>query len=78
MKKLNNFCISASLKLNGLKDRVKSKLKEDKGQFAIDNGVAMVIIVAVGAVVLGLLLFYFKGEFANNLKSNISNMFSQS
>ena len=78
MKNLNNLCISASLKLNGLKDRAKSKLKDNKGQFAIDNGVAMVIIIAIGAVALTLLIAYFKGEFSTNLKSNINKLFSQS
>lgn len=78
MKNLNNLCISTSLKLNGLKDKVKSKLKDNKGQFAIDNGVVMVIVVALGAVALTVLIAYFKGEFSTNLKGNINNLFSQS
>lgn len=78
MKNLNNLCISASIKLNGLKNRVKSKLRDNKGQFAIDNGVAMVIIIALGAVALTLLIAYFKGDFSTNLKSNINKLFSQS
>ncbi len=78
MKKLNELAIAASFKLNSMKQRVRSKLKDDKGQFAMDNGVAMVIIVAVAAVLLALLIAYFKGDFSTGIKNNINNLFSQS
>lgn len=78
MKKLNDLTIAASLKLNSMKQKIKCKLNDDKGKFAMDNGVAMVIIVAIAAVLLGLLIAYFKGDFATGIKSNIANLFSQS
>ncbi len=78
MKKLDNLAISSAIKLNCVKQRIKRKLCENKGQFAMDNAVAMVIIVALAAVLLVLLIDYFKGDLATNIKSNISDLFSQS
>lgn len=78
MKKLNNLCISASLKLNGLKDRIKRKLNDDSGQFVLDNGLAIVIGCAAAGVIVALLLAYLKGDFSSSIKSSIANIFSQS
>lgn len=78
MKRINDIYFTASIKLDSFLRKARNKLTENNGQFAMDNGVAMVIIVAVAAVLLALLIAYFKGEFATNVKNNISDLFGQS
>ncbi|MEA4894086.1 MAG: hypothetical protein VB064_02360 [Oscillospiraceae bacterium] len=78
MKKLQDISITAAVKLQSFGNRLRSKLKDDSGTAAMDNGVIIVIVVALGGIVLALLIAYFKGDFADNLKSKIGDFFSQS
>lgn len=78
MKNINDLVITEYVKLNTFKRHVLAKAEDNKGDFAMDHGVVTVICVALGAIILGLLILYFKGDFATNIKSKISNFFSQS
>lgn len=78
MKRINEIYFTASIKLDSFLRKARNKLTENNGQFAMDNGVVIVICVALGAILLTLLIAYFKGEFATNVKNNISDFFSQS
>ncbi len=78
MKKFNDLSTKAAIKIDSVKRRISRKLEDNKGQFAMDNGIAIVIAVALGAVLLTVMILYFKGEFSDGIKSNINNLFSQS
>ncbi|MEG2634521.1 MAG: hypothetical protein RSA97_07980 [Oscillospiraceae bacterium] len=78
MKKLNDLAIATYFNVTNFKRKITKKLREDKGQFVMDNAVVIVIIVAVAAVVLTLLISYLKGDLATKVKSSIDNLFSQS
>jgi len=78
MKKLNDLIITKYIKLNAFKRHVFAKAEDNKGDFAMDHGVVTVICVALGAIILALLIAYFKGAFSTNITSKISDFFSQS
>lgn len=78
MKKINEITTAAAIKLDAFERRLQRKLQDNKGEFAMNNGVAFVLIVALAAVLLTALIAYFKGDFSESVKSNISNLFSQS
>jgi|GEM_PF-3856142 len=76
MEKMNEVLLNMNSGLACLKARIRAKLSEKGGQFAMDNAVAFVIIVAVGAVALTLLINYLQGDLSSNLKSHINDFFS--
>lgn len=52
----------------------KTKLKEENGQFVIDNGVVFVIIIVIAAIVITVLTNYIENDF-NDLIINQINAF---
>lgn len=78
MKKLNDLAIETYFNVSNFKRKITKKLRDDKGQFVMDNAVVIVIIVALAAVALTLIISYVKGDLATKVKSSIDNLFSQS
>jgi hypothetical protein len=76
-KMLDKQLIATYVKLHSFGHQAKVKLAEDKGDFAMDHGVVTVICVALGAILLALLIAYFKGAFSSNITSKINDFFSQ-
>lgn len=54
------------------------KLKEKRGDFVMDHAAVFLIILVVAGVVLGLLLTYFRTDFADALKTKINQLFAMS
>lgn len=54
----------------------KTKLKEENGQFVIDNGVVFVIIIVIAAIVITVLTNYIENDFNDLIIDEINDFFN--
>lgn len=59
-----------------LTDTLKHKLHSEKGQFVVDNGVVLLIIVVVGAIVLGLFKTFVNDDLAPSIRQKMLDFFN--
>ncbi|MGN0451611.1 MAG: DUF6133 family protein [Acutalibacteraceae bacterium] len=60
------------------KAAVETAAQTKDGEFFIDKGVAIIIVLAVGVIVLGLLLTAWKDTIMPNIGTKITEMFAAS
>ena len=60
------------------KAAVETAVQTKDGEFFIDKGVAIIIVLAVGVIVLGLLLTAWQDTIMPNLGTKITEMFAAS
>lgn len=60
------------------KAAVETAVQTKDGEFFIDKGVAIIIVLAVGVIVLGLLLTAWRTTIMPNLATKIAEMFAAS
>ena len=76
MKKIKSFVEKIKNKTNEAICETAEAVKNNDGEFFIDKGVAIIIVLAVGVIVLGLMLTAWKTTILPNLATKITEMFS--
>lgn len=69
---MTRLCIRADRMI----DSTKEKLRSQEGQFVVDNGVVLLIIVVVGAIVLGLFKGFVNDDLAPAIKDKMLAFFN--
>ena len=64
------------IRADHLSDAAKKKLHSQEGQFVVDNGVVLLIIVVVGAIVLGLFKNFVNDDLAPAIKDKMLAFFN--
>ena len=82
MKKIKNLISKIKTKavatVCDAKAAVETAVQTKDGEFFIDKGVAIIIVLAVGVIVLGLLLTAWRTTIMPNLATKIAEMFAAS